>query len=483
MTRLGYVSQEFMGLICSKRKHACFLSLLGIALIYATAYGLSSSLISKYQDPTMFAPNSQDYFRTTLLGFFSPFALFFFKNFVLNVKPNHMLLSIFVDFPVNDWFCLLIVFCLAYPQVQDATETSHSNGKAAEPTTWHIIPKQSFMFGVSWSLCELSICIMKTLNNYEQISSTQTAVWPLQNQQRKEEPDSTRPNITLSKCVDVKRNSSLIGENVYRDDNDPTGTPVASTTHLQKPDSSTKNYGSLNMDAGDDTVVVNFKDNSMTFLKDIEASGASSQPYSVDDCQPGRITPLYETASNAEMFKQLFLGYLVIVDNLALTIGQSLISSAYFIYVPGHPELFTHFVRYFGSRVFSFFLLCVIGPLTVFNFLINLTLFYWVDDQSINSDDTARTLSNDLNLDLHLHSSQPQSLQFINSDQLFVLNSIYTQDIISPDEDHGHRLLHFYKKSITAWHSLASNRLFVFTGMTIWSILILIAGVVGTVRQ
>ncbi|SCV99851.1 LAFE_0B03906g1_1 [Lachancea fermentati] len=484
MARISYVASFFMPLVCSSKSYVSLLALLNIAALFALAYVLTQLLAAQYHDPSMFRPNSQDYFRTALLGFFSPFCLYFVKHFMLNLSPRFVLVGLIVDYPVNDLFCLLIVFCLAYPQVQDAHSYS------LDDTTWHIIPKQSCVFGISWSLCELLLCLVESIYAYEELPSPESAQRQLELQLRQDEQDSARTDITLSKCVDVKRKSSHISENVYCHDppDSPPGpasalapapAPAPASTPLLDP-----SYGSIRSDdaaAPESTVVVNFNDNSMSFLRDLETAGSASHSRTRHNpLYSGNIKYFPEITSVRDFLKQLFFSNLVIASNILLTVGQALISSMYFIYVPGHDNLFTSAVIYFGSRTFPFFLLSVVTPFTLLNFLVHLLLFFWKEDTPDSYDPLTKNTSN---LDLRVHTSQPQSLQYITSDQLFVVNSIYTQDMLASDEDAGFKILHLFRKFMSTWRAMASHQSFILVGLTLWATSVFIFAIVSTIKH
>lgn len=108
-----------MPLLCSKKPSVVVSAVFVVTLIYSLAYLSSTILPNAYDDPNMFAPNSQDYFRTFLLGFFSPCLLYLTRSFLLSVNPNQRFINLILDFPINDSFLLLIIIGLAYPQIQD----------------------------------------------------------------------------------------------------------------------------------------------------------------------------------------------------------------------------------------------------------------------------------------------------------------------------------------------------------------------------
>lgn len=464
MTRIGYASSFFIPLLCSSKSYVVIIAFLNIIILFTLAYLSSNSLISQYSDPGMFKPNSQDYFRTLLLGFFSPFLLTFAKNFLFNFGSRFLLLNMFVDFPLNDWLFFLIIFCLAYPQLQDANQPKN---QAIEDKIWHIIPKQSYIFGTSWSLSELLICVIENLYTYQEVPSPDTAKRQREQQQKQEEDDTIRTNISLSKCMDVRRNSSNISENVYYHD-------VEQIPLLTQQTSREIKYGSDNENP-QNTVIVDFNNNSMNFLNDIESHFPASQGNKKLGLVDSHIKFFPEITKISTLWKQLGLLNLVILSNVLLTIGQALITSIYFIYVPKHSVLFTETVIYFGSRTFPFFLLTVITPFTLLNFITHIIIFFWKEESAEDFDTLPSTANS---------RQQQESLNFIHStnDQLFVMNSIYTQDSLLNNEEQF-KLLHIFKKIMSAWRCLAGKNWFMVSYMVLWGTTVFILGALATIKQ
>ncbi|SCU91633.1 LADA_0F11122g1_1 [Lachancea dasiensis] len=458
MSRISYVAPYFMPLLCSSKLWIKLILLLNVLALFGLAFSGSKLLISEYKDDSMFKPNGQDYFRTSLLGFFSPLALHFLRDFVLMVSPRAVLINLLVDFPFNVWFSLLIVFCLAYPQIQ----TAQIMGKM-DDTVWHIIPRQAAIFGTSWALSEFLTCVVQNLQRYEEVPSPESAKRQLEYQLLQEEQDNSRKNITLSRCIEVKRKSSLISENVY--------------THEYQTPPATNPEHDLS-----EAVYVSFNDSSMSLLRDPEAGHSSNdgsgerRPRMYD----GTVTYFAEISSKRRFLRQLLLFNLLVFDSVLLEVGHAFIVSIYFIYVPGHEELFTRAVTYFGIRTFGYFTLSVILPLSILGFIISIFLFVWNGNtRALSSESTYDTNSNS---DLHIHASQPQSLQYISSDQLFVMNSIYTQDMM-PTGDTELPILHFFRTIVTKWQILAGHRSFPIVGFTIWSLIMAAVGTLAAVEQ
>ncbi|CEP62377.1 Ait1p LALA0_S05e04280g [Lachancea lanzarotensis] len=458
MSRISYVAPYFMPIVCSSKlwiRIILFFNLLGL---FTLAFSSTQLLLSEYDEDTMFKPNGQDYFRTSLLGFFSPLALCFLRDFVLGLNTRAILVNLCLDFPLNDWFGLLIVFSLSYPQLQDA----RING-TLDDTLWHIIPKQSAIFGLSWSLCEFLLCLIQNAQKYEEVPPPGSARRLNEPQILQEEGDLARKNITLSKCIDVKRTSSLISENVY--------------SH-ERPTLASNTAG----DASSGTFFVDFNDSSMSLLRDPEQSAGShaiprSRRPSLFD---GTITYFPEIASKRRFFKELLLINLLVIDSILLIVGHSFIISIYFIYVPDHNRLFAPAVKFFGSRTFGFFILSVVWPLSMWSFLISIFLFVWKDAGIEILNPLHKTNSSS---SLHIHTSRPESLQYISSDQLFVVNSIYTQDLLTSDEDNEPLIMRVFRRGMSLWRTISSHHSFPILGFTVWSLLAFSLGCVATIKQ
>ena len=164
------------------------------------------------------------------------------------------------EYTLNDWFMLLIIFSLAYPQLQDAPPNDSwlsAFFNEGSSSVWHIIPKQCYIFGISWSFSEVLISVMESLYSYEEISSASDNDYAINsNQAIGENPNAIRTEIDLDRCISIRRNRSQISKNVYN--------PGYGTTS-----------GGNNMDSNSEesTMVVNFNTDSMNFLKDVESHG------------------------------------------------------------------------------------------------------------------------------------------------------------------------------------------------------------------
>ncbi|AJU75957.1 ADI_G0008070.mRNA.1.CDS.1 [Saccharomyces cerevisiae] len=545
MVRLNHAASYFMPIFCSTRPHIVILSALFSISLFSLFYASSELLLHQYDDPLMFKPNSQDYFRTFLLGLFSPFLYYFLKTFLFNINQRFLILNLIVDFPINDVFMLLILIGLAYPQVQD-----HEGGTIKhKECSWHIIPRQAYIFGISWALGEFTICIIGNLFNYQEIADPninsgfthqESANTYCNNNDMSHNDDcgcSTeyRPNvversdITLSKCIEVRNDSSSISNNVY-----------SSEYHPIKPlRSSSSTYGSIRQqphenkkqlhvpdNSQDDTIIMmNPIDNSLK-LTTLDTGDLS---FPIDEEQPilkksfgytwavpnentqnttKSFTPIkrfiaFSTAY--QLVTGLLLMVLVVGSNIMLTIGESLILSMYFVYVRGHEGLFTPVVNYFGSRTISNFILCVIIPFISLNFLINTSIYLRreLDDWFNNSqgefeDDDENTISK--RVATNQEYQHPLSANYISMDSPDVINSspghfgmnsgqllgnttLYYGSLNGDDDDmtNDSALLRFCKKLVKNWRALARNDSFVLGVMVSWSLLVFVRGILSTV--
>ena len=231
---------------------------------------------SEYDDSSMFKPNSQDYFRTFLLGLFSPFLYYFLKTFLFNINQRFLILNLIVDFPINDAFMLIILIGLAYPQVQDH-EGTIAKGKEC---SWHIIPRQAYIFGTSWALGEFTICIMGNLFNFQEMADPE-----MNNGSTRQESSNAhssknidykddrgcgterhhnfvkRSDITLSKCIEVRNDSSSISNNVYSSEYHPNKLLQSSSSaygSIQQQPHEIKNQPHVPDSSQDDTITVSY---------------------------------------------------------------------------------------------------------------------------------------------------------------------------------------------------------------------------------
>lgn len=499
MVRISHAASYFMPLFCYSKPYVVMLAC-AVTTVVFVAVGMSSMLLGRQRsDPGLFKPNSQDYFRTVLLGVFSPILYYFIKTFLFNVHQRFVTLNILIDFPLNDWFILFIIVCLAYPQQEQSTKGEFTD-------VWHIIPIQSYVFGIAWALGEFIICVTGELFNYQEISSTDggLAKGDVENMiyEDLEPHDSLRENITLAKCVGVRRNSSTISQNVYCSEYDlshdygstrktarisPGDRPTEDTVMMVDPADNSLRLGSSEIDGGISKTVSNARRNETSKSNHI---------------MPRKFLPFQ---NNRELFQALLLLSLVLISNIFSIIGECLIFSIFFIYVPHHDSAFSKVVNYFGDRSFQFFLVSVLLPLNMANMLVNVMIFYWndMDEFYSHSSETppssahilARDYTEFYDSDISLQLSRPGSMGFPESNvaQDPTTDSTHFMLMTSPSELHyynnvstgnydtGSRLLTVARNFTNAWKSVAKRNSFVLPVMFTWGLLVFTIGLTCTV--
>ena len=457
MARIDHVAPYFMPLVCSNRTSIVTILFFIIISILLSVYALSFLLANEYNDPNMFTPNAQDYFRTSLLGFVSPFLFYFLKTFVFNISPKFLLINLFFDFPLNDSFLLCILIGLAYPQLQDQVHSQRKDiiNKPDPTPLWHIIPRQSYIFGLNWALAELIISILDNLPYYKEISLKGTFgniidpnIVPDNdyiNVPDDEENLLNRNNITLSRCVGLRRISSTISSNVYSSDlgisphrNSNYGTMSSERAHSNRSKSNRNNNddarsrsvmlsdniaNNQDMKDSNSVLVIDPKDNSLrltsldtdhdyfntdtaqpTFTKrngyvwvtikeddkkdtttSTESNNNSSDTITKKPTLQNlnRVRYYCEIQNNRYLVVRYFRAYLIFMGNILLTIGESFILSIYFIYVRGHENLFTDIVNYFGSRSLLHFFVCVVIPFLTLDYFVSIVVLFWNDMENV----------------------------------------------------------------------------------------------------
>ncbi|KAG0676854.1 hypothetical protein C6P41_004302 [Kluyveromyces marxianus] len=506
MALLSYASDLFMPLFCSSRAYVVVFNLINLIAIYAAVYWSSSFLQSTYNVPGIFAPNSQDYFRTSLLGFLSPFLLYFIKTFLFSVNSSYLALNIVVEHCINDWFMLLIIFSLAYPQLQDSTSPiggfSFHFGKTDSSTVWHIIPKQCYIFGISWSFSEVVISVMETLYNYEEVSSfTESDLKASMMSNTSDGYEDIRKEIELGKCVSIRRNRSKISSNVYSPGYGSTNFPSVAST----PESATNQ----DINSDESTMVINFNTDTMKFLNDIESHGNDMGNYQWIPIRTGSFS--YQQSSPLiqhkvfpriqnwkELMSKIAVSNLIHIDYILNNVGQALILSIYFIYVPSHPSLFTKIVVYFGSKSFANFLLSVVIPFFVIRALFFVFLYTWKDmsvsvynagSSSQEQQHPSRSLNTEfaydtINTPLMMQTSAPQNLTSIRSvspENVLLYHSIHPPVDVNLQTDDS-KLLRLSRRIVNFWQKSSTNPWFVPIGLTCWSITVFVISMLATVK-
>ncbi|XBW37465.1 hypothetical protein QEN19_003047 [Hanseniaspora menglaensis] len=203
MSKLGYLASYYMPLFCSSRYVTVITTIFSITCIYIAFFLSSNFLQSSYIDSHidnnkshLFVPNEQDYFRTCLLGIFSPLFFNFLKNFVFNFPVKNpvvrVISNVFVDYCIYDWFLFLIIYFLAYPQLDTTSNNEKKEPKIGNEieeyvrNVFHIIPKQSYILAICWSLSECMLSILENLSFFQEII--------LPTKASKEELGLTKPN-------------------------------------------------------------------------------------------------------------------------------------------------------------------------------------------------------------------------------------------------------------------------------------------------
>lgn len=505
MVRISHAASYFMPLFCYSKPYVVVLACTVTTMVFTAVY-VSSFLLSKqHGDPELFKPNSQDYFRTSLLGIFSPILYYFIKTFLFNANRQFVILNFLIDFPLNDWFILFIIVCLAYPQQEQRATAEYTN-------VWHIIPRQSYVFGIAWSLGEFIICAAANLFSYQEVADVdgvsvnkgdvENMIYEINHDS--EPQDSLRKNITLSKCVGVRRNSSMISQNVYCSEYDLNHYGSTRNTARKNPDESRADETVVVVDPAVNSLRLTFSRADEGVNKDgfnirdrrrIDASGS-------DHTSTRKFLPFQ---NNRELFQALLLLGLVLISNIFSIIGESMIFSIFFIYVPHHDSAFSSVVNYFGARSFRFFLLTVLLPFILLNLLVNVAIFYWndVDESYSHSPETppssahllARDYTDFYDSDISLQRSRPGSAGFPEPNIALDPNADPSAFILmtSPTELHyynngarenydtGSRVLTITKSIINGWKSVARKDSFVLSVMFTWGFLLFTVGLFSTV--
>lgn len=492
MVRIDHAANYFMPLFCSSKPFVrvnCVLASILLYVLFLMGYIFMGRPIS---EPDLFNPNAQDYFRASLLGIFSPMLYYFVQTFLFSLNRRYLVLNLLVDFLFNDWFILVIIVCLAYPQQEQAKYYDQTG------TIWHIVPRQTYVFGVTWSLGELIVCVFGNLFNYREIPHE--CEDQVDGSLLDRDEYGNRDDITLSKCLEVRRDSSCISNNVYFSETDPKSprTYGSTKTHRARtPDGLPE--------GGDTALLVDPNDNSLRLTsldydKDprvLEAQQQWGSLLGVAESQHAQGVPVKQfVAINSKivLFKALCIMLLVQLSNVLLIVGQSLITSIYFTYVPGHEHLFTPVVNYFGKKTITYFLLTVMIPFTTINLIANAAIYLMKDFENwfnYRSDSPIEPMAqNFYNTDISLQRSRPTSLPqdlSLSDPALIPLTSAYSYGYYNSSQDSfqpaAPRILTIAKHIIGSWRKVARKDSFVLTFMLAWGATVFAAGIVATVQQ
>lgn len=479
MVRIDHAAGYFMPLLCSSKPYVRVNCVAVTMLVFVTLLVSYGFMGKQTDEPHLFLPNAQDYFRASLLGVFSPMLYYFVQVFLINLNRRYLVVNFIVDFPLNDWFILLIIVCLAYPQQQPQRyEFQHGDNN----TIWHIVPRQTYIFGVTWSLGELIVSILGNLFNFrevpEELESSQES--PLLD--RHSGTSTNRDDITLSKCLDVRRDSSSISNNVYY-----------SEAYAQDHQ---KGYGTMTDDGEAAVLLVDSNDNSLKLapleydrdpgmLEQQRRWGALVGMAETQAANGFPIKKFNAIKSNWSLVKALGTMVVALLSNIMLIVGQCLITSIYFTYVPGHQHAFTPVVNFFGQRTITFFIITVMVPFTAVNLIANAVIYSWKD-----LDEWFYYLPRDLdhylyyNSEISLQRSRSPTSSWMPPSSLplsslaFSDPTLITQESLQPREP---RILRFVKKVVKLWQRLAKKDSFVLVAMTLWGVTVFTAGYLATV--
>ncbi|CAL9737732.1 hypothetical protein MOSE0_M07008 [Monosporozyma servazzii] len=525
MARINHVASYFMPLFCSDKPHVVSITVLATIITFTLFYLPSRLLLSEYDDPLMFKPVAQDYFRTALLGLFSPFLYYFIKVFLLNINGTFVIGNLVADFFINDWFMLCLLIMLAYPQLQEPSEllqptlqfTQHDNSMEQ----WHIIPRQSYIFGISWALGELTICIITNLFNYQEATDLDSDALLDIAKSNDEINNSINPNhplnrneITLAKCVGLRRLSSTISSNVYYNEIEPL-TQFGHNYGTIKGDNKLNSSGSSKGKEVPKVVMVDPMDNSLRFSSTDVEEGLFQRdlPKPILEHRYGFTWIKYmstqvpvSTLSSVKLYTELnswksitwqLVQYVVLLSSSILLIaGQSFLLSIYFIYVRGHERLFTKTVNYFGSKEIEMFLLFLVTPLILINFCMSIFVFLcndvleWVNvkvvTEGIADIEYAYYPAIYQNQNAYLHeSTSSQSLDLNNSQLSTAIYPSFGQefnDISTMEKASRWKFTKYFKKLVREWKGWATHDLFILISVIIWSSVMFIAGLVSAVK-
>lgn len=507
----------------------------------------SNVLLSRYDDKRMFNPNSQDYFRTTLLGLFSPFLYYFIKVFIFNINEYYVFGNFIFDYFLGDWFILCILIALAYPQIQtssSAVPVSFIQDDYSE-VQWHIIPRQSYIFGISWALSELCITIISNLMKYQECDQVGydgniieiRSRSNLSSAQQNDMDRLDRNDITLSKCINVRRLSSSISSNVYFMENnvsendsididkdananygsiDNKNNTITSKQFFKNQEKSKRNKGIPQKKS--DIIMIDPIDNSLRFsagdLDDLSSTKnklipilernhgytwikySNKEGYLSDTNDTKLFLPFESTEQILICLIQLVV---ITISHILQLIGESLILSIYFIFVRGHERLFTGVTNFFGHKDIWVFIVVVVLPLSVFDLFMSLFIFLcsatddWLDRQTIQNNDLNNIVSMEFNYyplafkEYHPHlrsapstSSLAMTASHMSSSFLTNFRSNFEQ---SYEDMEMHPFKRFFYKLLRYWQVFSRETAVTIFLLTVWSTILFSAGIAATITE
>ncbi|AGO13306.1 AaceriAFR161Cp [[Ashbya] aceris (nom. inval.)] len=422
MTRIGYWGAYYMPVLLASSPYAPAAALVGAAGAIAAA-AAGAGLLGPDAGP--FEPNAQDYFRTALLGFLPPVLVHCIKTFVLGTDGSATLAELVVDYPLSDALMAALLAALAYPQAHQTA--SADNG-------WQLTPRQSYVFGLSWALNELLLAVLGSLNEYAEEPRGLIIHAP---DAQSEELSSVRRSISLSRCMNVRRQASRISDNIY-----------------QPPPRAPHSYGSLVPPRADDDLVV------LAFTGD-SPDADTLLPNRAHRAHAYSSAPFYfaPAPSWPSFCRRLLLANLIVLAHLLQAAGQALLMSLYFLYVPGRDAHLARPVVYFGAHSFVFFAAVLLLPFSLANFACHVLLLSWKDDRAVL---LARSASH-----------EPDSL-------LPSPASDSPAGACPPSPFRGHLPPRLCRGTLQSWRALASRRGASPVGALCWALAVFVVGVWAT---
>lgn len=553
-----------MPLFCSNKPIVVLSSVLSTIILFIIFFASSNYLLKQYDDPSMFKPNSQDYFRTALLGLFSPFLYFFIKVFILNLNTQKIMLNLFVDFFLNDWYILCILISLAYPQIQEQQNHKH---EIDHQSVWHIIPRQSYIFGISWSLGEFLLSIVCDIFNYQEIPRNDKLIERHLNFLHGQDESNTtkdsdtmdksfdRGDITLSKCINLRRVSSSISSNVYSNlddsifnrtygsirsivedseatpknndnmdknnndnDNNNSNSNNSNSNNIPKNKGNIQENSTTKTQPDSDILMVDPIDNSLKLAPvgiDLSSYHRTIEPDPIFDANHGYTWVTYENLENQispkiklyceidsdrKLLFKIMKMIALVAGNIFLTVGESLLLSIYFVYVPEHEHLFSKVVNYFGKRDINNFLFRVVLPFSLLNFLVSVVTFLCNDiDESLfkTSDISGNTSAierfysflYDRGEEHSTHSSETEPLLLENGTLDISMSHISTTLLTDSmmyytKEEHNSmksKIFTILKSTLRPWKAVARKDWFILSAVCSWGLTIFVTGLLCTV--
>lgn len=357
----GYLVPPLVAARSRARAASSAAALFALAYTLAALYRRSATVLpGDDDDPPLFQPQQQDWFRTWLIGTLSPVLLqLVYKSVarIARVAPEGderheaaalaRWLAFFKQTYATDSFMLLMIVCLAYPQRQEKP--------ASTPLaqTWHILPRQSMVFGVSWALGEYAVVLTRNLHRFQEFqNSSSTGSLHQPHLQR------TPSDVNLSWLVSHIRNNDPIAQNVYYQGNESVINGLASQVQT---------YDSMVQDAQPRKLVIKSRFGFQWVIKSNEPLPTSTDV---------KYKFLYAPGPS-----KYLMACTVMLSNIMRITSQSLLFSIYFMYVRTHDALFSNTVRFWGHHNIQFFLLCLCLPVAILHSLVQYYVIRSLDSE------------------------------------------------------------------------------------------------------